>query len=66
MSVVLDMWWEGSDFHIVTDDNRHTVYKNAHVTDIHRDFTDAPNVIIKTRDLTFVRRDPATLPSSSE
>jgi len=60
MAAVLDMWWEGNDFHVITDDGQHSVYKDAHVTDIKRDFGDAPNVTVEDT-VTYVYRETPTL-----
>jgi len=59
--LVVDMWWEGRDYHIVTEDGRHNVYKNAYFVDWQPNISDCPGIEVEELKVTFVPRDSSSL-----
>jgi hypothetical protein len=44
-SIVLELWWEENDLHVITLDGRHTIYENATITD-HKIETESSDVLV--------------------
>jgi len=45
---VKDCWWEGRDLHVITEDDKHTVYHNAYFTSSHSTLKSDDTVEITT------------------
>jgi len=53
--IVKELWWEGQDLHIVEEDDKHFVYKDAYYTKYEMNFEPDSAIKVEKCSMTYVK-----------